>query len=295
MSNRRSAAASILLALAVAVSVPACKSSASTSNAAPTSPGAQTSAAQPSASGASAAGASSSAATTSASPTTSSSATATPVSLPAAYLAAVKDAQNAGPDQLAPLVALTPGSPGVVFSADGAAAEMVTLTDWTGYAASVGQPMTLTREVWLTPTPQLQDVCRAYVANGGTDPSLRSLQYLGMPPKAKPVTIVTMMVPLSGMFRPTANPQLTSTSAVYDDGTVQPDDPSFPNHADWFRLQKALAYDPANPYPWTRMGYTYDWGNPDNKVGASEFVVRQGTTVDIVADQTPAEYCAPVG
>lgn len=207
----------------------------------------------------------------------------------------MQDARDAGPDQLAPLVALSPDSPDVVFNADGTAAEMVTLTDWTGYAASVGQPMTLSREVWLTPTPQLQDVCRAYVAAGGTDPSLRSLQYLGMPPKVKPVTIVTMMVPLSGMFRPTANPQLTSTSAVFDDGTVQPDDPNYPNHADWFRLQKALAYDPANPYPWTRMGYTYDWGNPDSKVGASEFVVRQGTTVDIVADQTPGEYCAPTG
>jgi hypothetical protein len=214
--------------------------------------------------------------------------------LPAAYLAAVADAKNAGPDQLSgSLVALKAGAQDIVLNDDGTAAVMVTLTDWTGYAASVGQPMTLTREVWLTPVPQLQNTCRAYVANGGTDPSLRSLQYLGMPPTAKPVTMVTMMVPLSGMFRPTPDPQIDRTTAVFDDGTVQPADPAYPNHADWFRLQKALAYDPANPYPWTRMGYTYDWGDPANKIGASEFVVRQGTTVDILADQTPTEYCAP--
>lgn len=228
---------------------------------------------------------------------TSASAAASPTAtqLPAAYLAAVADAETAGPDQMAPsLVALTPGASNVVFNADNTAAEMVTLTDWTGYADSVGQPMTLSREVWLTPVPELQDFCRSYVAAGGTDPALRSLQYLGMPPHAKPVTMVTMMVPLSGMFRPTPDPQIADTTAVYDDGTVQPEDPAYPNHADWFRLQKALAYDPANPYPWTRMGYTYDWGDPANKIGASEFVVRQGTTVDIIADQSPEQYCAPV-
>ncbi|MFI0433861.1 MAG: hypothetical protein ACH36H_12060 [Candidatus Nanopelagicales bacterium] len=278
-----SVSATAVVVATVLVSGTACKSSTSTplgevSPVASSSPASGTGA--PPGSPTAAAGADPSASTT---------------ALPAAYLAAVADAQSAGPDQLAPLVALAPGSANVVFSADGAAAEMVTLTDWTGYAASVGQPLTLSREVWLTPAPQLQDMCRGYVAAGGTDPSLRSLQYLGMPPKSKPVTIVTMMVPLSGMFRPTANPQLDSATAVFDDGTVQPPDPAFPNHADWFRLQKALAYDPANPYPWTRMGYTYDWGDPANKVGASEFVVRQGTTVDVVADQTPAEYCAPVG
>jgi hypothetical protein len=144
----------------------------------------------------------------------------------------------------------------------------------------------------LTPVPQLQNTCRAYVANGGTDPWLRSRQYQGMPPQAKPVTVVTMMVPLSGMFRP-PDPQIDCTTAVFDDAGVQPADPAYPNHADWFRLQKALAYDPANPSPWTRMGYTYDWGDPANKICASEFVVRQGAAVDILATQTPAEYRAP--
>lgn len=215
--------------------------------------------------------------------------------MPPEYLAAVMAVQSAGPEKLAPaLVSLVPGSPGVVFNADGTAAAMVTLTDWTGYADSEGQPMTLTREVWLTPVPELQDMCRSYVAAGGTNPGLRSPQFLGMPPKTKPVTIVTMMVPLAGMFRPTVNPQIDSTAAVFDAGQVLPDDPAYPNHADWFRLQKSLAYDPANPYPWTRMGYTFDWGNPTNPIGSSEFVVRAGTTVQILADDTPEEYCAPV-
>ena len=27
-------------------------------------------------------------------------------------------------------------------------------------------------------------------------------------------------------------------------------------------------------FPWTRLGYTYDWGKPDNHVGLSEFILR---------------------
>jgi hypothetical protein len=62
--------------------------------------------------------------------------------LPAAYLAAIADAKNAGPDQLSgSLVALKAGAQDVVLSDDGTAAEMVTLTDWTGYGASVGEPV----------------------------------------------------------------------------------------------------------------------------------------------------------
>ena len=102
MTNRRSPAASFLLVLAVVLSVPACKSSASVDIPAATSP--------------------SPPATASSAPATSSSAPATSASLPAAYLAAVQDARDAGPDQLAPLVALSPDSPDVVFNADGTAA-----------------------------------------------------------------------------------------------------------------------------------------------------------------------------
>jgi len=64
-------------------------------------------------------------------------------------------------------------------------------------------------------------------------------------------------------------------------------------HRDWFNLQMSLqAYDdPSKGYPWTRLGYTYDWGNPESEVGLSEFVIAAGSTVTI--DQVIANeaYC----
>lgn len=187
---------------------------------------------------------------------------------------------------------LKAGTPGLQLNADGTAATMVTLTTWTGYADSVGNPMTLTREVWLTPAPQLKDFCTAYVAQtGGADPGLRMLQYLGMPPQQSSLTVATMMVPLDDMFRPAPDPRIDTTGSVFADPASLPANPAYPNYADWYRLQKALAYDPGNPYPWTGLGWTYDWGDPDHHVGASEYVVRQGSTVEVLAAQTPMDYC----
>lgn len=35
-------------------------------------------------------------------------------------------------------------------------------------------------------------------------------------------------------------------------------------------------------YPWTRLGYTYDWGSrSSNKYGLSEFVIMPGSKVEV--------------
>jgi hypothetical protein len=49
--------------------------------------------------------------------------------------------------------------------------------------------------------------------------------------------------------------------------------------------------DPSKGYPWTRLGYTYDWGNPESEVGLSEFVVAAGSMVGIEAVSDNETYC----
>jgi hypothetical protein len=67
------------------------------------------------------------------------------------------------------------------------------------------------------------------------------------------------------------------------DATGQPRCPTcdkgncgFTTYKNWFTNRKAWIYQqsvPGGPYPWTGLGYTYDWGNPDPPhVGLSEFV-----------------------
>ncbi len=46
-----------------------------------------------------------------------------------------------------------------------------------------------------------------------------------------------------------------------------------------------------NGYPWTRLGYTYDWGNPISEVGLSEFIIDEGATIEIKGVTTNEDYC----
>jgi hypothetical protein len=40
----------------------------------------------------------------------------------------------------------------------------------------------------------------------------------------------------------------------------------------------------------TGFGYTYDWGNPNTDIGASEFVIKAGATVTIHENQSTSDY-----
>ena len=62
-----------------------------------------------------------------------------------------------------------------------------------------------------------------------------------------------------------------------------------PDYMSWFNNQKATSYG-ADGYPWTRLGYTYDWGNPEGPIGLSEFVIRAGATVGVDSVATNADY-----
>ena len=45
-------------------------------------------------------------------------------------------------------------------------------------------------------------------------------------------------------------------------------------------------------YPWTQLGYTYDWApGAESEVGESEFVVRAGSEVIVESVTSQADYC----
>jgi len=45
--------------------------------------------------------------------------------------------------------------------------------------------------------------------------------------------------------------------------------------------------------PWTGLGYTYDWGNPDSDVNASEFILVPAAPYTIEAVVPTMAYCRP--
>lgn len=65
----------------------------------------------------------------------------------------------------------------------------------------------------------------------------------------------------------------------------------------WFDHQVLIAYGSNEGYPWTRLGYTYDWGaandsDAESKYGLSEFMIPMGAMVEVAFTLTIAEFIA---
>lgn len=164
----------------------------------------------------------------------------------------------------------------------------------------------LTKSLWVTVVPELQN---RFIGQEICPPSReRVVKLLGLnPAKSKPYAVlVEMWVAPRDLFRPSADPEITDHEAEIPtlvSGTwIFPEDlnpfsklndkvlykdkawqttPPIP-FREWYEQNaKPEAYEIQDfempdewPMPWTRLGYTYDWGNNDNHVGLSEFIVR---------------------
>lgn len=216
------------------------------------------------------------------------------VELQADYIHGVADASVAEVSEINnQLTAIVPSNRNLAWDGQGRV-KMVTWTSWNGYDALVGQDTTVGRETWLTAAPELKNFCTAYaVMTGQPSLDLRLEQLLGLPPRNGKTKMVEMWVNPADMFRPSADPEVTDTTA----GVVIPPVGAFASlaaydaHVAWFNNLKNTSYDLQTGYPWTRLGYTYDWNNSFHNVGLSEFVVRANSKVSVANVYTTSAYC----
>ena len=209
-----------------------------------------------------------------------------------AYLAAIKDAAIAEPGEIyRDLTAITASNPDLIWQAVPGRSKVLvaTWTSWEGYKKQIGTAVTIPIFCWVTVAPELQSFCQ----NCKGDPealSLRLKQLLGLPPKSQKSLFVEMWVDPHDLFRPSPDPEITDHEGELD----FPESGQFVkianHHIQWISDLKKSSYS-KNGYPWTRLGYTYDWGNPESDVGLSEFVIQKGATVSIKSVSTLDEYC----
>jgi LysM domain len=218
-----------------------------------------------------------------------------PQALSDAYARAVKDAEVAEPGEISRnLIAITEWEPNLVWQTESEQRKvlMVTWTSYTGYNDKVGQATTLdaTRVVWVTAAPEVRNFCRAYAQNNpSADLDLRLRQLLGLPPNDQKTTFVEFWVDPQDTFRPAPDPEITDHEAELDfrrTGEVT----TTGTYETWFNQLREASYV-APGYPWTRLGYTYDWGNPNSEVGMSEFVIQGGATIKVAAVYPTHTYC----
>ncbi|MBV7530727.1 hypothetical protein [Chitinophaga sp. sic0106] len=155
-----------------------------------------------------------------------------------------------------------------------------------------GDSITTTWDVaWLFAPGQLK--AKLGSMSAGTDTIQRLCQLLGLPPvNARTNThIAQMWVQPSQLYRPAGNPDITSTTT----GAVLL--PTVGNdYLTWFNGYILYAYFHTLTsatdfhYPWTRLGYTYDWAPGAKEVGLSEFVMKQNSGAWVEKTTTAQDF-----
>lgn len=126
--------------------------------------------------------------------------------------------------------------------------------------------------IWVTTSPQLKNWFHQQTV---ADTNLRLKQVLGLPPAGTNYTLfVEFWVKLSDLYRPCPDNEIDDKSC----STCFPANTS-KDYVAWFnesRISRYYACQLYDQYPWSQLGYTYDW-NPENRtyVGMSEFVIRK--------------------
>lgn len=208
-----------------------------------------------------------------------------------AYEAAVADAEMATPEEISTrLTAITPYNDDLVWQAAPGVSNvlMVTWTSWTGYDDLVGKSVRVddlakavetSRDTWVTAAPELKAFCARQHLDA-EDMTLRVEQLLGLPPYNGKTRFVAFWVNPDDLFRPSPDPVITDREAELDFPASTRYVTVSPDYVDWFNALRDSSYGP-DGYPWTRLGYTYDWGAPCTHVGLSEFVIRSGAAVEV--------------
>jgi len=177
---------------------------------------------------------------------------------------------------------------------------------------SVGDTFPLKDIIWLTVFPDLKKSCVEYPKNK----TLRTLQALGMPPTNPSDGVVELYVSMQDIFRPCPDPEISDRECQVEipllGTTSHKHTPWYcpkqgeaiqQQSAEWVKVNEAHltwmcnnwlnSYNKSevfSNYPWTALGYTYDWGG-SNYVGLSEFIAKKGALVTLHSISSTEDYC----
>jgi len=140
---------------------------------------------------------------------------------------------------------------------------------------------------WVTTVPEMGGFLKKNSFPDQSSLHLRVAQILGMPPDSENDYFVEFWVYPENLYRPTPDPEITDHEAdLYFPSNVTA------KHISWFTNELMQKYDTttSSAFPWTRLGYTYDWANPLHPIGLSEFVVDTSSVVTVKNIYSSWEY-----
>ncbi|MCR5083993.1 MAG: hypothetical protein K6A65_00635 [Succinivibrionaceae bacterium] len=194
------------------------------------------------------------------------------------------------------LLAITPGAPGQEWITENGRDRVLVASFmkarhtrfWEG-----GKPFTLAVDSWVTVPAEWAQRRDEFAGLGGEALRMRMVQMLGLPPDSENSMVVEFYADPHDLFRPSRDGEIDDQVAglTYPPGTTD-------SHRNWFEYQLRLYRDSDPKFPWTQLGYSYDWGSAGpSHVGMSEFVVPRGSTVRtkriLGAEEFIREWAAP--
>ena len=197
------------------------------------------------------------------------------------YNAAIKDAKQLTADNIYPLVSIEGSSDMATLSGDNS---QVILITWHNNpdAFKDGQTITHTEKViWGFTDKEFLKWFRENHENVDNW-DLRLKQLLGMSPETNNSHFTVFWANVSDVFRPAYYPEINSglMNTTFSNSLEEDTSENAMWFKNWFDRTSDKAYG-RNGFPWTRLGYTYDWGNPSSKYGLSEFIVKEGATIEV--------------
>ncbi|WDP92712.1 MAG: hypothetical protein HUN04_24520 [Desulfobacter sp.] len=203
---------------------------------------------------------------------------------------AVQDASVVAPkDVYDNLIPVRPDNPDLIFHPDGNRVLVVMWKSRNSYERFYkGKTRTDGAEAyvtWVTTAPQVRAFGRNYLkTHPGTEQAaleLRLKQYLGLKPDWTYDVFIELWVDPADMFRPCMDPEVDDKKCDLSFPDPLPRVAGISDYANFYKNLYFQDFRTRPGIPWTGLGYTYDWGNPNAPFGASEFILRPGAPYTI--------------
>lgn len=195
---------------------------------------------------------------------------------------AVEDAVISGDDEVMELVTLTADDDRVIWDDEG---ERVLLLTWHDYDDECVPGNDIDTEafgdIWATSFGEMKEW---YEENGDgvEDWDLRFAQLLGVHKDEGYTRFTAFWISPEDVIRPAYVTDVTA-QMKNDYGRVGDG-----QYKEWFDDNIIWSYFESD-YPWTRLGYTYDWSGGESEYGLTEFLVSDGSKAEIAFTCTTEE------
>ncbi len=138
---------------------------------------------------------------------------------------------------------------------------------------------------------QFRQYFRATMPADG-DLQLRALQLIGLPPNDNKTHFTELWVRPQDLLRPSGDYEIDDrTAQPYLTGSAAKDS----YYSNWYAGNTYWSYFSGGKlYPWTRLGYTFDWAKLKSEVGISEYLIKPSSLMLLKEQYTAGDYLSMI-